>query len=720
MNRYAEVVLGLPLSQTFTYIIPEAYQTSAKVGCRVLVPFRRRELSGIIVGLKQRRKTKNYELKKILELLDENPVFSSDFLSYTKEFSRTFFASWGEILHASLPPTYISKSQRRIYLSKEGKKSLEENTLSEEERQVLELLLKGSYTHRFIRRKCRLPNLSSLLSRMEKKGLILIRFEVKKPISRKEETETKPPVQLEMDFMLDEKSIQVSDMISKRAGKNVFSPFYLRGSPEKREAVYFDLIKKVLSSRKKVLFLVPEISSTQNLQETFIKRLGKRGILLHSELTDKKREVAWRRIKEGRAEVVVGARSAILSPLRDIGLIIVDDEQDESYCQRESPAYDARTGAWLRAKQSSSLLVYGSSNPSIEMYYRAKAGRYLLCLDEKPARRSVEIIENRSRYEVIAHGILRKIEQRLNEKEPVLIFFNRRGYVSFLICPRCRYIPRCTRCDVALSYHKKENRLFCHYCGFSASRDDVCPECGGRIAFSRSYGIEVIEEELRKRFPQHRIECFDKDVARAKKDQERILSLFRERKINILLGTKFLARQDRLQPVSCVVVLNPEILLTLPDFRAGQKTFQSLSQMVKFVAREGSPELLIQTSFPHHHSIRFAVSGDYESFFHQEIAFRRLLNYPPFSYVAEVLLTGENLRTLARESRKFFSLVKDQTPEVETWGPALASAARLREKYQIQVVLKSKKKRVLDRTLRKSLGSVKSKKTVSVYGNGFF
>jgi primosomal protein N' (replication factor Y) len=715
MNRYAEVALGLPLTRTFTYVIPEEYRALAKVGCRVLVPFHRRELFGIVVGLKQRRRAEDYELKKITEWLDEAPAFSQAFLSFTKSLSQAFFISWGELLQAALPPSHVPKARRKFYISSEGKKALQGDSLSGEERRILELLSKGSYTPRFIKTKCSVKNLYSLLSKLERKGLLQVRREMKRPAARRAETENIPPVQLEMDFSLDEETRRASAVISERIGKNVFSPFCLRASARRRRRIYFDLIKKVLDSRKKVLFLVPEISSTHSLRELFVKKLGRRTALLHSELTEKKREIEWRRIKEGQAEVVLGSRSAVLSPLEDIGLIIVDEEHDEAYYQREGPAYDVRTGAWLRAKQSFSILVYGSSIPSVETYYKARAGGFLLSPEEKPVGRTVEILENRSKNEVMGERLYRKIEKRLEEKEPVLVFFNRRGYVSFLVCPRCRYIPRCSRCDVALSYHKKEDRLFCHYCGFSASRNEVCPECGGRIVFSRSFGIEVIEENLRKRFPGRRIECFDRDAVRTSQDQERILSLFEKKKIDILLGTQLLARQQRLGPASCVVVINPEILLTLPDFRAGQKTFQSVSQAAKFVVPEKGAELIVQTSFPVHHSIRYAASGDYDSYFRKEIEFRRLMNYPPFSYLAEVLLTGDDLRALARESRKFFSRVSQGAREVETWGPALAAVSRLREKYRVQVVLKSKKKRALYGALAGSLESVKSKKTVFLY-----
>jgi len=234
--------------------------------------------------------------------------------------------------------------------------------------------------------------------------------------------------------------------------------------------------------------------------------------------------------------------------------------------------------------------------------------------------------------------------------------------------------------------------------------------------FGKSFGIEVVEEELKKRFPGKHIVCFDSDRVRTRKDQEKILSRFTEKKIDILLGTQFLAHQENLPPVSTVVILHPEIFLTLPDFRASQKTFQTVNQMTKFLAKERNPLLFIQTTNPNHYSIRHAAFDDYGCFYDQEIKYRRLMNYPPFSRLAEVLLIGENLRTLARESRKIFSCMKDQDSQIETWGPALAPVSRIRGKFRVQVVLKSKKKRALDRALQKSLERVKSRKTVFLHG----
>jgi primosomal protein N' (replication factor Y) len=717
MSLYAEVVLGLPLSQTFIYAIPETSRELAKVGSRVLVPFHQREITGFIVGLKHRKKTADFKLKDIHEVLDEKPIFTAEFLSFAKKFSAASFSSWGEMLQAALPPAYVPKSRIKINISEKGKTALQNESLSRSETEILKLLQKRSYTRTFIKRKIKQKNLSPILLRLERKALIQARSDLKKTRRREQKQSGLTPVQLEMDFSMDEESSRASDFISESLGKKRSFSFYLHASLPKREAIYFDLIKKNLNVGKKILFLVPEITLTTSLQQKFEKKLGEHVALLHSRLTAKQREMEWERINKGRADVVVGPRSAVLSPLRDIGLIIVDNEHDESYVQKENPSYDARKGALLRAKQSSALLLYGSSTPSVEAYYRAKKQGCLVQIKENSAERKVSIVRDDSRKGIFEEKLIHEIGQKLasDNPDPILVFYNRRGYVAFMVCSRCRYIPRCRRCDVTMSFHKREGILLCHYCGFSSTNIHSCPKCGGKLGFGKSFGIEVVEEELKKRFPGKNIVSFDSDLIRTKKEQERVLSRFSENKIDILIGTQYLVHQENIPPVSTVVILSPEIFLTQPDFRASQKTFQTLIQMTRFLSQEGTPSLFVQTSNPDHYSIRHAAFDEYGCFYDQEINYRRVMNYPPFSYLAEILLTGENLRALARESRKIFSDVKSQDILIETWGPALAPVARIRGKYRVQVVLRSKKKRALDRALFLSLKRVESRKTVFVY-----
>jgi primosomal protein N' (replication factor Y) len=715
MTRYADVLLPLPLDRGFTYLVPPVLEGKVQTGSRVLVPFKESRLTGFVVKLRRRKPGKNFDLKEILEVLDERPVFSPSFLSFTQKLSRTHLSSWGEILQASLPPVYLLRTETRVFLKKKGREALRDEALSKEERDLLTLLEKREYSPFFLRRKLKIKNLPPLLSRSENKDWIQIKRDIKRRgRPRKKEKPSPEPTQLEMDFSLDEHSLNLATKIVLRSRERPFSFFLLHGDQEKREGIYFYLIKKVLTRGEKVIFLVPEISLTRVLIKRFEKRLGEKVACLHSRLSERKRESEWRRIKEGEAEVVVGSRSALLSPVSDTGLIIVDEEQDDSYFQRESPTYDARKGAWLRAKEEGCVLIFGSAHPSVEAFFRARRRGDLLSLGDDGSSARVDVLEEKQKEGIISPILQKSIGGMLERKEPVLIFINRRGYASFLYCPRCNYIPRCPQCEISLTFHKKESKLLCHYCGYSMAKIDSCPVCGKKILRKRGLGIEVIEEELKEVFPQSRISCFDTDVIRTRKEQEKILNRFRQGKIDILIGTQLLAHQQELPPVPLIIVFYPEITLSLSDFKATQKTYQTLIQMMRFV-RNGEGRVMIRTAFPGHFAIRCAARRDYLCFFRQEIKFRRLMNYPPFCYMAEVLFRGENLKALARKSREFYSRLKDQSDEIEILGPARATGLGLRGKRTIQLVLKSKRRKRLEEVLRRSLRPVRTRKSIFFY-----
>ena len=715
MTLYAEVILSLPIDHGFTYIVPPSFREKAKIGSRVLVPFSQRVLTGFIVKLRKRRLVKEFQLKEIQKVLDERPVFSPSFLSFTRKLSDYYCSSWGELLQASLPPSLLLKTETKIFLTEEGKRELKKGEISRDERGILNLLQKRAYSTLFLKRKLKVKNFSLLLSRLEKRGLIRIQRRFKEKKLKNEVILPSRPTQLEIDFSLEEQFRQVADYIAQRSGEQGFSPFLLYGSLAKREAVYFYLIKKNLEKKKKILFLVPEISLTKTLIEKFEKKLGEKVACLHSRLSEKRRETEWRKIKKGDVELVVGPRSALLSPLVNIGLIIVDEEQDESYYQQESPTYDARKGSWFRAKQECCALVYGSAFPSVEAFYRARKRGYLLSLKNGTGKRKVEVVDERKERRILSQRLKERIGKKLKKREPILIFINRRGYASFLFCSRCNHIPRCLHCDISLTYHKKEEKLVCHYCNYSIPKITHCPQCGTRIIRKRGLGIEVIEEELKRVFPQSRVACFDTDVAKTKREQERIISRFAKGKIDILVGTQLLAHQVDLPLVSLAIIFYPETTLTLSDFKASQRTFQNLIQMMKFVRDDNEAEVIIHTSFPDHFSIRCAALDGYISFFNQEIKFRRLMNYPPFSFMAEVLFQGDNLRNLAWKSRQFSHQVDKYGNDVEILGPALASVAKVRGMNRVQFVLKTRKRRLLKQALKEYLNMVKLRKSILIW-----
>ena len=712
MTLFAEVVLPLPLTQTFSYIIPEEWRAKTEVGKRVLVPFGERVLTAFVVNLRQRKPEKEVELKEIREVLDENPVFSPLFFSFTRKVSDYYNTSWGDLLQASLPPSFVIRSKTKVFLSEKGKRALEKEDLKEVERALLTLLEKGPYTPLFIQRTFGVRYTSSLLSRMEKRGFVHLEREVKRKKRKGRDAEAVVQRQLEINFSLDSETRKISERIIEKAGSETFSPFLIFGPKERRESVYFHLIRHIIARGQRGIFLVPEISSIEYPLEKMRMKLGKNIALLHSQMSERRREQEWRMVQDGGAGIVVGSRSALFSQVSNLGLIIVDDEHDDSYYQRENPTYDARKAAWLRAREEGALLIFGSEQPTVETFYRAKKGGYLLSLEKSGEKRKVFLVDERRSGRAVGEFLKRKIEERLNAGEPMYIFLNRRGYAPLIICSRCNYIPRCPRCHLSLTYHKKEEKMLCHSCNFSLPKLEVCPECGGRIIRMMGAGIEAVEEELKKSFPTRSIASLASDEVKTRRERESVVRDFGRGKIDILLGTQLLAHQTGLPEVSFVGILHPETLLGFSDYRASQKTYQTIRRMMSFCRDEGGGQIVIQTAIPHHFCLKTAASHDYLSFFNQEIKLRRLMNYPPFSHLVGVVFQGGSARALARRSREFRARVEEMSGEVEVLGPGLGLARGLRGGSSIQMILRAQKENVLDRIVRESLRQLRARATV--------
>jgi primosomal protein N' (replication factor Y) len=715
MKLYAEIVFPLPLKKTFLYCVPERLVEKTEIGSRVLTSFHNRLLTGFIVRLKKRKPPDVKTIKEIDDVLDDTPVFTPGFLSFTQRLSSDSHTSWGEILQASLPPSLILKSKPRVSITEQGRAALAGKKVSCDERKILDFLCNKSYSFRFLQRQGGLKNLSSLLSGLEKREMIRIVKDIHFSERRAVQVHSTQPTQLEMDFSLDEKLNQTAQLMSSRLGRNEFHSFLLFGPDGKRESVYFALLRKNVGLKKTALFLVPEISLTGTVRKRFISTFGQGVAVLHSRMTDSQREMEWRRIRKGNVHLVVGPRSALFSPLENLGLIIVDEEHDESYYQKESPVYDARKGALIRGQKETAVVVFGSSIPTVEEFYRFERQGRLISLDSEAPRYQVVLTGIPPAGQKIDSVILRRIEHRLNRKEQVLVFFNRRGYAPFLICSRCGSIPHCRRCDISLAYHKQEEKLVCHYCNGSMDRLEKCPSCAGKMVLGKSYGAEAVEEELRKTFPRANIRAFNPDAVKGKGDQDRAVDLFSEAKIDLLVGTQLLAHRRDLPRVPAVAVLHPETALSFSDFRAGQRAFGRLSQMAGFLEKKETSELLIQTSGSPHFSIRSAAKGDFITFFRQEIQYRRLMKYPPFGCVVEVLFTGDDLRTLARNSRIFLASLQGLSDQVEVLGPARASVSKLRGQNRIQVVLKARRRKAIDDVLDDFLSLIKTRKSVFVY-----
>jgi primosomal protein N' (replication factor Y) len=482
--------------------------------------------------------------------------------------------------------------------------------------------------------------------------------------------------------------------------------------------VYLRAIQETLARQKTALVLVPEIALTLWVGRQCRAWFGARfeGVaVLHSALADVERAREWWRVRNGEARVVVGTRSAVFAPLERLGLIIVDEEQENSYKQEETPRYHGRDVAIVRAKMENAVALLGSATPSLESYHHATTGKYeLLTLGSRVENRAlakVEVVDLREEFQKthqassISTTLRAGIQECLDGGTQVLVLINRRGYSWSVLCRTCGASVQCANCSISMTYHKNRNRLECHYCGFIMQVPKNCPKCDSKYVYFFGEGSEHLEERLRKEFPTARIARLDRDTTRTKRQYQETLGAFAGGALDILVGTQMLAKGHDFQRVTLVGVISADGLLNMPDFRAAERTFQLLTQVA---GRAGRGELhgrvLIQTYYPEHYSIQDAVKQDYLAFFEREANFRRTMGYPPFTSLANVIVRDTNLEKAIRWSRQLSEYFSPHNGKgVRILGPATAPLARLKKEYRFQFLLKSPKRSLLTKLLAGAL-----------------
>jgi primosomal protein N' (replication factor Y) len=467
--------------------------------------------------------------------------------------------------------------------------------------------------------------------------------------------------------------------------------------------IYLHLITRCLERGRSALMLVPEIALTPAMQSLFLSRFGEQVALLHSGLTERERDDAWWRARRGEAKVLLGTRSVVFAPLANLGVVIVDEEHDSSYKQDETPRYHGRDVAVVRAQLAGALALLGSATPSLESYWNAREGKYHLAeLEERVGGRklaSVEVVDMRQEFREthrqvpISRRLKEEIEAQLRASAQTMLLLNRRGYAWFLLCRSCGQTQRCANCSVSLTYHRREHRLICHYCGYSSAVPSVCPACGSEYLHYVGEGTEKLEQKFAELFPGARVARLDRDVARRRREFLGVLSDFRKGKIDILVGTQLIAKGHDFPGVTLVGVVSADIGLGLPDFRAAERTFQLLTQVAGRAGRGDAPgRVLVQTFFPDHYAIRLAADQNYAGFFSKEISFRRMMHYPPITALANVVAQDEKLERaaqVAKEMGEFFTQVEGQFPGIKVLGPGPAPLAKVERRYRIQFLLKS-------------------------------
>jgi primosomal protein N' (replication factor Y) (superfamily II helicase) len=490
-----------------------------------------------------------------------------------------------------------------------------------------------------------------------------------------------------------------------------FQTFLLQGvTGSGKTEIYLKAIDTALAMGSGALMLVPEIGLTPAVAGQFHHRFGESVAILHSGIHDSERAQEWRRIRSGGAKVVVATRSGVFAPVRNLGLIIVDEEHDQSYKQQESPRYHGRDVAIVRARDRGAVVVLGSATPSLESRYNADRGKYqLLRLPERVENRpmpKVEIIDARQEFletrkqATFSRALIDEVTARLAKGEQSMLLLNRRGFSSFMTCRACGERLECPNCSVTLTFHRRDRRMLCHYCNFSSRVPDRCPKCDSDHIQFLGLGSERVEDELHGAFPRARIARIDRDTTGGKRDYEAILARFRAGEFDILVGTQMIAKGHDIPNVTLVGIVSADTGLGLPDFRAAERTFQLLTQAAGRAGRGTTPGIvLMQTINPDHYAIRFAAEQDYEKFYAKELEFRRLMHYPPFGALANIIVRGPREEEALARSAALGRLLNPAPEGSKILGPAAASLARLKNEYRYQMLIKTSSRKRLNEIL---------------------
>jgi primosomal protein N' (replication factor Y) len=557
------------------------------------------------------------------------------------------------------------------------------------------------------------------LGTLVRRGLIELVDEPQAGINSPKLKPRQSPFEFEFSAAQNEALGKIGEAVASRK----FAGLLLHGiTGSGKTAVYLACMRQVLDQGRSSILLVPEIGLTPAVAADLHQVFGAEVAILHSGLSNAERAEQWHRIRRGEARVVAGTRSAVFAPVGDLALVIVDEEQDSSYKQEETPRYHARDVAVMRAKMAGAVAVLGSATPSLESYYNAKKNKYVLVeLPDRVERRplpEVEIVDMRQEFQetgqeqVISRKLAEEIRERLEKKEQVMVLLNRRGYSPVVLCRACGKTLQCKNCAVSMTHHKRERKMECHYCGHVEHIPDKCAHCGSEYVYFVGTGSEKLEELLHGMFPQARIGRLDRDTVRGREDFEHALNALNEGALDMLVGTQMIAKGHDIHGVTLVGVIGADMALGLPDFRAAERTFQLLTQVAGRAGRGQSPgKVVLQTYFQEHYAVQFAAQHDFAGFYEKELQFRAWMHYPPYSAIANVLIRSEKLDdalTWSGELGRWFE--KTRHEGIRVLGPAAAPITRLKRDYRYHFILKSPSREKMNALLRAMLAEAAARK----------
>lgn len=679
------------IDKIFDYIVPNDLESSIKVGIRVLVPFGRQTLEGFVLEIKD---NSDRDLKEIYSILDRDIVLNDELLLLGKQIQKFTLSTLISAYQVMLPKAL--KAKAGVLVSKKYQTFYEltdKSYLASSSSQ--EKILRLFSDKKTISRKELLAISSSALSTLiEKKVLSEI---------KKEDYRIKYEVNKDKKKVLTPSQQKVVNSVLENQQNVPFLLFGVTGSG--KTEVYMQIIEKVLKRGETAIMLVPEISLTPQMVEQFSNRFGNQIAALHSALSEGEKYDEWRRIARGEASIVIGARSAIFAPLKNIGIIIMDEEHSDSYKQGDkSPRYHARDVAIWRAKYHSCPVLLGSATPSLESMARAEKGVYqLLVLKERVNGKSlpnVEIIDmNKEAKNGISHitnRLLGELSSCIDRGEQAILFLNRRGFSTFVTCKNCSETIKCPNCDITLTYHKSNRMLRCHYCGYATPLPKVCPNCNEEALSDLGVGTEKIEEELHGLLPNARVLRMDVDTTSRKGAHKKMIDAFRNHEYDILLGTQIVAKGLDFSDVTLVGVINADTSLNIPDFRSSENTYSLLSQVAGRSGRsQKTGKVYIQTFNPDHYAISFVKEHDYLGFYREEMKIRRRLGYPPFYFLCYLKISGKEADYLFQEALKIKRSLERNLGHTTILGPTTLAVFKVNNIYRYGIILKYKREEAL-------------------------
>jgi primosomal protein N' (replication factor Y) len=718
-SAFAEVALPLPIDHPFTYSVPARWG-SLQPGHRVLVPFRERKLAGYVVGVPAR--PPHFEVRDIVAVLHPDPMLDEKLLDLGRWMADTWLCSWGQALDVMVPSGAKNAVRHRgIAAVRAVATPPGAAPRTEPQRRIFDALVRAAEPVAVSSLLDRVKVSRGPLNALAKAGYV--EYSTLAPDTDEMDRDVDPGPQ---DLVLTPDQEQALKMIRAATATPPRGVLLHGVTGSGKTEVYLRAIGDVVNAGRQAIVLVPEIALTPQTVARFRARFPRLAVL-HSVLTESDRARAWRAVRAGEIDVIVGARSAVFAPVKTLGLIVLDEEHEHAYKQEGDPRYHARDVALRRAEREGAAVVLGSATPSLETIHAARTGRLRLArlarrIEERPMP-PVEIVDmaeerrDTKRYPMLSRALEQAVRKAVAKDEQVLLFLNRRGYTTIIRCKKCQWTFKCKRCDITVTWHKAESVAECHTCGATQKLPEFCPACRDGVLWHFGIGTEKIEEEIRKRLPELSVSRMDSDKMRTKKDYREALGGLWSGETDVVVGTQMIAKGLDVPNVTVIGVINADTASYLPDFRASERTFHLLTQVAGRAGRgPKGGKVIVQTFNPTHYAVACAAAYDEEGFIEKELAARREFGYPPYSRLVRIVFQGAPETAVAEAAAAWGKKLDEALPPmlVSKLGPAKAPFYKIKNRYRMQILLKAQDLDPVRKTLKPMIEKFKSTRKLQV------